>query len=95
MNAVGLVFTATIRDAGVVIDISSASTKTFVFLKPDGTKITKAGLFVTTGADGQLKYTTVAGDLDQSGIWKMQAHVIAGSFDEYTDIAEFPVGANL
>lgn len=63
----------------VVVDISSASTKSFYLRKPDGTVLTKTALFTTTGADGALYYTLQSGDIDAHGGWGFQfSAVISG-----------------
>ena len=40
------------------------ASRKFYFLKPDGTKENVDAEFDSTGADGKLKYTTIAGDID-------------------------------
>lgn len=93
---IGTVFTATIVDQdGVVVDISTASTKEFFFRKPDGTVLTKAGSFVTTGVDGQMKYALIVGDLDQAGGWTIQGHVVIGTNTWKTSWFTFRVEGNL
>ncbi len=93
---IGTVFEATITDAGVVVDISGASTKDLNFLKPDGTTtLNKNGSFTTDGTDGKLRYTTISGDLDTAGTWQIQAHVILGGGAWKSDIIEFNVFANI
>jgi hypothetical protein len=93
---IGVVFEFTVKDQdGVVVDVSGASTKTFIFDKPDGTNVNKTASFGTDGTDGILTYTTVSGDLDQIGIWHHQAHVVIPSGDFHSDITEFRVYPNL
>ena len=48
-------------------DISSFTTHELVFCKPNETVLTRPATFQTTGVDGILSYTTVAGDLDPYG----------------------------
>lgn len=92
---VGTVFSVTIKDEDdAVVNISSA-TVTFIFNKPDGTEIQRATVFVTDGTDGQVKYTTVSGDLDLYGPWRLQAFVDFGSTEWYSDIYKFKVYNNL
>ncbi len=93
---IGTVFEATITDAGVVVDVSGASTKDLNFLKPDGTTtLNKTASFTTDGVDGKIRYTTIAGDLTPAGTWQIQAHVILGGGDWKSDIIEFNVFANI
>ncbi len=96
VDDVGTNFVVTIEgETCLVLDISSASTKNLIFRKPDGTLLTKPATFVTDGTDGQIKYTFVAGDLDQHGKWSVQAFIDYGSTEWYSDIAKFTVYNNL
>lgn len=79
---VGTTFLADVEDEGQSVDISQAEVS-FVFQKPDGTSVTRAGEFVTDGVDGQVRYVTQAGDLDQSGEWKLQLRT------EFADLTGF------
>jgi hypothetical protein len=93
---IGTVFTVTILDQdSAVVDISSATTKNMIFKKPDGTKVTKTGVFVSDGTDGKMKYTTVSGDIDAYGEWKLQGFIDLGSTEWYTDFTKFTVHRNL
>ena len=92
---IGTVFEATITDAGVVVDISGASTKDLNFLKPSLATLNKAASFTTDGTDGKIRYTTLSGDLDEAGTWQIQGHVIFGGGDWSTDIIKFNVFANI
>lgn len=92
---VGTVFTFTIKQAGVVIPVSSATTKEVMFKKPDGSKMTRTAEFVNGGAEGQVKYVTVAGDLDQSGDWQIQAYLVMPGRENYSDISTLVVFPNL
>lgn len=91
---IGTVFRATFVEDSA-INISSASTKQFIFKKPSGTLLTVNGSFYTDGTDGILQYTTVSGDLNESGIWKLQGYVVIGSNQHHSDIYTFTVHANL
>ncbi len=81
-NTIGLNIILTAKDqAGAIVNISSASTKNLVFVRPDGTTFTRAGAFVTDGGDGKLKYVTQSGDLNQAGDWEIEADIVlAGGF---------------
>lgn len=92
---VGTLFTATIKDGDTPIDVSTATTKEFIFQKPDGTTFTKAASFKTDGSDGILQYTSTADVLTPAGSWKMQGHVVFGVNDFKTSIYEFVVHDNL
>ena len=58
------------------IDISSATSKWILLLKPDKvTSLLKPASFSTDGTDGYIEYATVDGDLDQLKSWKIQGRV--------------------
>lgn len=96
IDDIGTNFIVTIKDENDdVVDISGATTKNLRFKKPDGTIVTQAASFVNTGTDGQIKYTTVAGDLDVHGTWALQAFIDLGSQELNSDIYKFKVYKNL
>ncbi len=93
---VGTIFRLTITDKeGVAIDVSTATVKKFYFLKPGGTKINKDAEFNTTGVDGKLKYTTVAGDIDAAGTWQIQGYVEISLGKFWTEKDSFKVYSTL
>lgn len=71
-------FILTIEETCVAVDISIASVKTIYITKPSGAVLTKSALFVTTGADGQIYWDAVFGDLNEAGWYKIQAKVVIG-----------------
>lgn len=94
---VGTVFEITVKEGGVVPPggISLATTKEFVFVKPSQAKVTKTAVFKTNGTDGKLVYSTITNDLDEAGVWALQAHVVEPGKDHMTEITKFRVFANL
>jgi len=86
------VFTITVKNAaGTAVDISAATTKNFLFRKPDATVLTKTATFVTDGTDGQLTYTTITTDIDDVGIWTIQPLAISGASKFYGQQLSFEV----
>lgn len=87
------------------LDVSLATTKDIVILKPDGTKqtFTGAGVIFTPipdgagdGSDGLIEaVTTVDTDLDQAGQYETQADMVLPGEDGFTQRGFFTVGANL
>lgn len=59
-------------------DVSSATTLELIFRKPDLSEITRTA---TLESDTKISYTTISGDLDQFGRWRIQAHIVAPTFD--------------
>lgn len=94
---VGTVITLTIYedDGTTVVDVSSATTKTIYFKKPDGTKLAATAGFTTTGTDGKIAYTTVAGDVSVAGVWEVQGYVEIGTAKYYSTKGRFQVHGNL
>ena len=95
LDDAGTIIELTITDAaGASIDISAATLKEFIIQRPDGTNLTpnKSTSFVTDGTDGKIQYTTLAADLNVTGNWKVQAHIILPSGDWKSTVATFTVG---
>lgn len=89
-------FVITITEDCVPIDISAATSKLIYFTKPSGSTLVKTAIFVTDGTDGQIHYSTVSGDLDEAGIWKIQAAIELGTGSLYNSIIKtFKVFCNL
>jgi hypothetical protein len=92
---IGTVFLATVEDGTTAVDVSTATVKNFVFGKPTGVSVTKAASFNTTGVDGKLKYTTLLGDLDVAGQWKLQVYLEMLTGKWHSDMYTFMVFDNL
>lgn len=89
-------FIVTITEDCEAIDISGATNKVIYFTKPSGETLTKTALFVTDGTDGQLHYVAVDDDLDEAGMWRIQAYVEMGSGSSYYSLIKtFKVYCNL
>jgi hypothetical protein len=84
----------TVKDDGVVVDISAATVTDFLIRKPDGSLLTVAADFYTDGTDGVLTYTTVEGDTDTVGLYKFQAKITLGGVF-YTSWATFKANCNV
>jgi hypothetical protein len=95
LNDIGVQFLVTLKDCDEIVDISSATTKNFLFLKPSGELLTKAGSLETDGTDGQLYYISASGDLNEVGTWKMQCNIIIGTFNWHSDVISFKVHRNI
>jgi hypothetical protein len=97
VNDVGTVFELTVTDASGAVDISGATTKQISLEPPTrANKVTKAATFTTDGTDGKMLYTTVAGDLDEAGSWRVQGYVVLDANNEFrTDIHTVTVHENI
>lgn len=83
-----------VGDVGTVItldvgeDVSTATTMDIVYKKPDGTTGTwNATLSGTT----KIQYTTVSGDIDESGKWYVHAYIVLPSWSGIGETASFEV----
>lgn len=93
---VGTEFRLVIKDDNdSIVDISTATLLEIVFSKPDGTRNPVVASLYTDGTDGIIKYTIASGDLDQSGMYKMQAYVEVGAGNYHSSIVNFKVLCNL
>ncbi len=77
-NAVGATITLTLVDqAGDVIDLSTATLTDSLYLRsPNGKLLIKRPSFVTNGTDGEIVYTTIAGDLSENGTWQAEFKLV-------------------
>ena len=77
LNDIGTVLRVQIVDEdGAPIDISAATVKEILLLKPDKrTSLLKTATFTTDGTDGMIEYATVDGDLDTLRVWQIQGRV--------------------
>lgn len=96
-NAIGIVFQVTIQDCdtNAAVRLENAITKQVHFKKPDGSTIIRNCDFVTDGADGKIEYITIAGDLNLTGIWRVQYFVDLPTISTGTSMESFEVEPNL
>lgn len=80
---------------GSPVNISEASAKQVVLVKPNGDKIVREADFYSDGLDGILKYVSNQGDFDIPGKWKIQAVVSLPSGSWSSSISIFTIDANL
>jgi hypothetical protein len=95
LNDIGVQFLVTLKDDTEEVDISSATTKNFLFSKPSGELLTKAGTLSTDGTDGKLYYISASGDLNEIGTWKMQCNIVIGAYTWHSDVISFKVHRNI
>jgi hypothetical protein len=89
---IGTVITATIVDeSGTAVNLAGATSKKIIFQKPDGSRAEKDLAFATDGTDGKVKYTLLAGDVDQSGGWQRQYRVSLAAGTWTSDVVVFDV----
>ena len=93
----GTRFLITVKDGNDTVDISNASYRQLTFRKPSDTLLTKIASVFTDGSasSGVMYYDTIAGDLNEVGVWKLQGKIALPSGTYYTDIYTFKVHCNL
>lgn len=94
---VGTVLEITIldNDTLLALDISSATEKEINLKAPDGEKTQHTATFTNDGSDGKIEYTTISGDIDEAGLWRIQGKVILPGGVFYSDIDSFVVEDSL
>lgn len=76
LNTIGAAIVFTIVDQnGAIIDITGATEMKICLKKQSGVTVVKTAELVTNGIAGKIQYKTVAGDLDELGVWEAQARV--------------------
>ena len=78
-----------------VVNLSSATSLDISIRKPDGTLLSVTGSLYTDGTDGVIYYIIADGDLDQSGVYKIQANISIGANFYNSNILTFKVLCNL
>jgi len=89
---IGTRFLITVKDDGLPVNISGVSggsVHQVSFRKPSDTVIDRNATLKDYGISGVMFYDTVAGDLDEAGLYKLQAKVIVPSGTFFTDIFSF------
>lgn len=62
-----------IVQGGIEVDISSYTTRTFIFTPPDGVEAEKTAEFTLDGIDGYLQYVAEAAFFATVGTWRVRA----------------------
>lgn len=80
VNDAGTQIVLKVREGARRLDLSAATLKRIVLTKPDGNEMSRDAAFLTDGTDGGLAYTTVPGEMDQPGLWTVQAELVLGTW---------------
>lgn len=101
VGVVGLLIELTVMETNELtgvesaVDISDATVKRIFIRKPNKVILQKDAEFSTTGADGKIKYSTIATDLDIRGSYSIQAYVETPTYNGFSTIVSFYVNKNL
>lgn len=80
-----------VQEDAVTLAIQAATDLILYFRKPSGELLTKTAQFLTDGSDGKIYYTTIAGDLDEHGVWTIQSKISLSGGTHYGDTKMFSV----
>ena len=97
-NSIGEVIKIAFTDSltGLAADLTGVSTIHYIFVAPDGTRTVRNGVVNGTAAAGNVKYTTVSGDINQIGYWEAQGVLgYAGGNTLYSSPAKLRITGNL
>jgi hypothetical protein len=98
-NDIGTDIIVTVNDCvsgtATALDVSGASTLELILKSPSGTSSTKTAGLNTDGTDGKIKYTSVDGDFNEVGTWRIQARIVLGAGTFRSDVGSFKVYENL
>ena len=94
---IGTRFLVTVQDDSVAVDLTGATLTQLNFRQPDDTVLNRSASSLGADSDtsGVMYYDTVAGDLDEVGVYKMQGKVSIPNGTFYTDVYTFKVHSNL
>jgi|TARA_R110000851_G_scaffold307931_1_gene466647 hypothetical protein len=95
---IGTRFLITVKDDGDLVNISGVgggSIHQVSFRKPSDAIVERNATLQDYGVSGVMFYDSVAGDLDEAGVYKLQAKVIIPSGTYYTDLYTFKVHSNI
>jgi hypothetical protein len=95
---IGTRFLITVKDDGDLVNISGVgggSIHQISFRKPSDAIVERNATLQDYGVSGVMFYDSVAGDLDEAGVYKLQAKVIIPSGTYYTDLYTFKVHSNI
>lgn len=93
LNDAGTDLRVTVKDAGVVVNISTATDLKVILRKPGGDEVEYSAALYTDGTDGILHYQLLLGDITTVGIWSYRGKVTFSASMIFTtkDPEEFEV----
>ena len=86
LNDIGTDFRVTVKDAGAVVNIATATALVVILRKPGGAEIEKTASLYTDGTDGILHYQLEAGVIDKLGVWDYRGKVTFSASMVFTTI---------
>ena len=83
-----------VRDIGTIlevdcgIDISAATTHNLMIQKPDLTAVELVGIVYNSN---YIRYTTIDGDLDQAGVYRIQSKIVISAWEGLGETAKLRI----
>ena len=74
---------------GNAVDLSTANAMELWLVAPDATVRPVPAAFASNGLDGNIEYVTAPGDLNEAGLWRVQAALTFGARQMVTRLGEF------
>ena len=96
VNDAGWVGKLRLVQNAAAVNLASYTTRHFVFRSPSGQTKTRLAAFESNGTDGVLSYMVQPGDIDEAGVWSVQARIAkAGGVELSSNEMRFKVERRL
>ncbi len=95
VNDVGTEIRLRITDGGVPVDLSTASELAILLRKPSGAVLRKDASAVGDPSNGGIHCYTLADDLDEEGLYLVQAKISLPAWSGHSDSRRLRVYANV
>lgn len=77
--------------SGGAVDISSYTTRWFIFRKPSGGTVMGSASFTSGGTDGYVQYAIESGVISEPGLWRVEARLNKTGAELTSDALQFEV----
>ena len=94
-NDAGTEIRLTVTDSGVPVDLTGATELTILLLKPSGMVVEKTAAIVGAATDGVINCYTDADDLDETGLYFVQARIALAAWSGHSEKRQLRVYANV
>lgn len=95
VDDVGTEVRLNVTDGGVPVDLTGATELTIRLRKPSGATVDKPAFLVGAATDGVINCYTAAGDLDEAGIYFVQARIVLAAWSGHSEKRQLRVHENV
>ena len=95
VNDVGTEIRLNVTDGGVPMDLTGATELTIRLRKPSNATVDKPAFLVGSATDGVINCYTAAGDLDEAGIYFVQARIVLAAWSGHSEKRQLRVHENV